>query len=219
MADKEEFLKIKPFLASLAKGLSCHFGANCEVLVHDTTHGPEHTIAIIENGHITGRKVGDDASETVLEALRDKDIKDRYGYIINSKSGKTLKSSTFNFHNDAGEVIAIVCINYDISELVMASRAVEELIGAQTANSDTEMITDNVENLLEQLIKESHQLIGKPVASMSKEDKIAALRYLEGKGAFLIKKSSEKIAEYYCISKYTLYSYLDLGSKDEQERA
>jgi predicted transcriptional regulator YheO len=215
MASEQEFQKIKPFMASLAKGLSEHFGTNCEVLVHDTTHGPEHTVAIIENGHVTGRKVGDDASETVLEALHDKSIKDRYGYIINSKSGKILKSSTFNFHNDDGEVIAIVCLNFDISDLVMANRSIDRFISAQSTENDAETITDSVENLLNQLIKESHQLIGKPVASMDKDDKTAALNYLDSKGAFLIKKSSERIAEYYCISKYTLYNYLGSGGKEE----
>jgi predicted transcriptional regulator YheO len=44
---------------------------------------------------------------------------------------------------------------------------------------------------------------------MTKEDKIKAIHFLDDKGAFLIKKSGDKISKFYDISKYTLYNYLD----------
>ncbi|NLF35083.1 MAG: transcriptional regulator, partial [Clostridiales bacterium] len=50
---------------------------------------------------------------------------------------------------------------------------------------------------------------GKPVALMEREDKIRAIRFLNDAGALLITKSGDKIAKYFGISKYTLYSYLD----------
>ena len=40
-------------------------------------------------------------------------------------------------------------------------------------------------------------------------DKIKAIRFLSENGAFLVTRSGEKIAKYFGISKYTLYSYLD----------
>ena len=52
-------------------------------------------------------------------------------------------------------------------------------------------------------------LIGKPVALMTKDDKIRAIQFLSNAGAFLITKSGDKIARHFGISKYTLYSYLD----------
>jgi predicted transcriptional regulator YheO len=208
MSKRQEFEQIKPMLATIARGLSQHFGSDCEVAIHDITGGIDNTIAIIENGHVSGRKIGDAASETVLEALRNKNIEDRYGYILNSKSGRTLKSSTINIRNDDGEVIAVVCLNYDISNFVLAERSINDFTSVDLVGGETETIVDQVADLLDQLIAESHRMVGKPVSSMTKEDKIAALKYLDAKGAFLIKKSSERIAEYYCISKYTLYNYL-----------
>lgn len=44
---------------------------------------------------------------------------------------------------------------------------------------------------------------------MNKEDKIRAIRFLSEQGAFLVTRSGEKVAKYFGISKYTLYSYLD----------
>ncbi|MCL2883411.1 MAG: helix-turn-helix transcriptional regulator [Coriobacteriia bacterium] len=212
MSSEQEFNNLRPILATLAKGLSNHFGKNCEVVVHNITNGLENSIAIIENGDVTGRKVGDSASEPALQAKKGSEVEDHYGYIMNSKSGKTLKCSTFNLRNEEGKVIAIFGVNYDISDMILAERAIRGLLETEESSSSSGTIVDNVEDLLSQLIRESHRVVGKPVASMTKEDKMLALKYLDRKGAFLIKKSSERIAEYYCISKYTLYNYLGISS-------
>nr|WP_252894516.1 helix-turn-helix domain-containing protein [Veillonella denticariosi] len=49
---------------------------------------------------------------------------------------------------------------------------------------------------------------------MNKTERLKAIAYLNDKGAFLISKSSEKIAEYFNISKFTLYS--DLNAVKEE---
>ncbi|MDR1422309.1 MAG: helix-turn-helix transcriptional regulator [Coriobacteriales bacterium] len=226
-SNKHEFRQLKPMLEQVAAGIAGQFGSNCEVLVHDLTNGITKTVAVVKNGHVTGRKVGDGPSQTALEAIRNPDIRDRYGYLINSKDGQMLKSSTINIRGQSGDVLAVICINHDISDLTMASRALGELLTTDADNgrtaegaklSDPDGISSNVGDLLDQIIEESHRYIGKPVNAMSREDKIEAIRYLDRKGALLIKKSSDAIAEYYGISKYTLYNYLGRSndSKDDQ---
>ena len=44
-------------------------------------------------------------------------------------------------------------------------------------------------------------------------DKVKAIRFLSDNGAFLVTKSGDKVAKYFGISKYTLYSYID-ANKD-----
>ena len=46
------------FLKRLIKGIAEEFGSDCEVAIHDLKAGYEHSIIAIENGHVTGRKVG-----------------------------------------------------------------------------------------------------------------------------------------------------------------
>ena len=59
------------FLLKLAKGVAQQFGPNCEVVVHDlVSNDPDSSIVAIENGHVTGRKLGDGPSHIVLEALQ-----------------------------------------------------------------------------------------------------------------------------------------------------
>ncbi len=70
---------------------------NCEVVVHDLSqHRTDHTIVHIENGHVSGRKVGDGASNVVLErmASQDQDAQDHLCYLTRTPDGKVLKSST-----------------------------------------------------------------------------------------------------------------------------
>ena len=78
-----------------------------------------------------------------------------------------------------------------------------------TASSLSE--THNVNDLLDHLIEESVALVGKPVPLMNKEDKVTAIQFLNDAGAFLITKSGDKVANYFGISKYTLYSYIDVN--------
>ena len=48
------------FFEQLAKGLAKQFGEQCEVVLHDlTTEDFGKSIILIENGHVTNRKVGD----------------------------------------------------------------------------------------------------------------------------------------------------------------
>ena len=91
----------------------------------------------------------------------------------------------------------------------MVESAVQELISVQeSTQSEPEKIV-NVNDLLEELIQKSVALVGKPVALMNKDDKVKAIQFLNQNGAFLVTKSGDKIAKYFGISKYTLYSYID----------
>ena len=42
-------------LRHIARGIAAQFGPNCEVVVHDLSQHPDHTIVAIENGHVSGR--------------------------------------------------------------------------------------------------------------------------------------------------------------------
>ena len=77
------------------------------------------------------------------------------------------------------------------------------------SSSRMEPITSSVNELLEELIRQSVALVGKPVAFMDREDKRRAVRFLSDSGALLITKAGDKIAAAFGISKFTLYNYLD----------
>ena len=58
------------FMKRLAKGLAAQFGEDCEIVIHDLeSENRDNTIVAIENGHVSGRKVGDGPSHVVLEQI------------------------------------------------------------------------------------------------------------------------------------------------------
>lgn len=198
-------------LKQVAHGIAAQFGSSCEVVVHDLSRHPDHTIVAIENGHVSGRKVGDGASHVVIEQMETNDpqTQDHLCYLTKTPDGKILKSSTVYIRNGKGKVSGILAINYDISRLLMVESAIQDLISTQEpAQTEPEKIV-NVNDLLEELIQKSVALVGKPVALMNKDDKVRAIQFLNQNGAFLVTKSGDKIARYFGISKYTLYSYID----------
>ena len=204
------------FLHSLIAGLAAQFGPQCEIVLHDLKDQPyDHTIVAIENSQITGRKVGDCGTNLGLQVLRGTDKKgDKHNYVTQTKDGKILRSTSIYIRNKKNEVIGALCINFDITDLIMAEKTIASITQHPMAkapfdNKVDEVFSNDVNDLLDSLIQESIEHAGKPVALMSKEDKIEGIRYLDQKGALLIKKSGDKIARFYGISKFTLYSYLD----------
>ena len=211
--------QLRNTLFSLAHTIAAHYGKSCEVAVHDLTddNAAEHSIIYIENGEVTGRAVGDGASSVVLEQLSgDHPAEDRVGYFTKTSDGKILKSSTTYIRDENGRVIAIFSINHDITALSVASAALTEMVRPSDNSGEVEKITPHVGELLDELLWKSTELIGKPVSMMNKDDKMRAIRYLNSKGALLITKSGDKIAKYFGISKFTLYSYIDVKQEEEQ---
>ena len=199
-------------LKQVAAGIAAQFGSGCEVVVHDLSRDLDRSIVFIANGHISGRKIGDGASTVVMEQHRsnDPEPKDHLCYLTKTPDGKILKSSTIYIRDSRENVIAILGINYDISRLLMVEDALRDLVSTgEPTQSEPEKIT-NVNDLLDELIQQSVALTGKPAALMNKDDKVRAIQFLSQNGAFLITKSGDKVAKYFGISKYTLYSYIDM---------
>lgn len=207
-------------LKQIAAGLAAHFGEDCEIVIHDLScKSVENSIVYIENGTLTGRNIGSGPSSAVLSALkkRNGNIPDKLAYLTKTENGRILKSSTIYIHDDAGKPRYVFSINYDITNLLAAQKGLHPLIscrsedGNDTKSSSPKIITHDVGELLDELIEQSVALVGVPVPLMLKEDKIKAINFLNDAGAFLITKSGDKVANYFGISKYTLYSYVNIN--------
>lgn len=215
-------------LIQMAHGLAAQFGESCEIVIHDLTKRElDHSVVYVENGHISGREVGDGPSRVVLETLNKdpEQVTDRLAYLTKTEDGRILKSSTVFVKGDDGQVEYIFSLNYDITPF----RNVEKAIHAMTCTKpesdlaqsekekQPEQITHNVNELLDSLIEQALALVGKPVAVMSKDDKIRVVQFLNEAGAFLVTKSGDRVAGLLNISKFTLYNYMDAGKKDSQK--
>ena len=217
----EAMEQILHFLKQLAHGLAAQFGNSCEVVIHDLTKKDlDKSIVYIENGHVSNRHTGDGPSGIVLETLRSDPgkLKDKLAYLTRTDDGRILKSSTLYIRNEEGKIVYIFSMNYDITTLLAAENSIRGLVQTEPEDSPGEdtsdspqRITHNVTDLLDLLIEQAIARVGKPVAIMNKDDKVAVVQYLNNAGAFLITKSGDKVSSLLGISKFTLYSYMDKG--------
>lgn len=192
----------KDFLARLAANLSKQFGRCCEVAVHEFK-GDDLVITHIENGYVTGRKVGDISTNEFLDEFFEKDFIRNPVYNLKTRDGRDLLSST-TYIKDGDSITGFVCVNFDISELQGISRALDWAVSDRTGRD-----LSDVNEVLEYHLSACEQLIGKSPEQMDRADKFRAVEYLESKHVFLITKSSVRVCEYLNITKYSLYTFLD----------
>ena len=222
----ESVAELQDVLEQIMDALAGSFGDSCEIVLHDLQGMPyDHSIIAIRNGHVTGRKVGDPSTNKGLEFLRDPNPErgDEIGYITKTRGGKTLRSSSIYFRDSRGRVLGSLCINLDISQLLIAENGLRSLMGLGGLPLEAERkeyFTGDIGTLLKDMIQASMDYVGKPSDLMTREEKRSGIRFLDERGAFLIKKSGERVCGCYGISKNALYSFLDeiRTSKEEGGR-
>lgn len=206
-------------LKLMAHGLAEQFGTSCEVVIHDVRAAEmNNTVVHIENGDISKREIGAGPSHAVLEAIKNDDgqVSGKFSYLTRTKDGRILKSSTMYIRDDNGRLEYLFCINYEITDFITLQNSLDRIIHSSSPNGPRpERITTSVEDLLDDLLAQAEELVGRPAHLMNKQERLVAIKYLNEHGAFLITKASEKIADTYNISKFTLYS--DLNTVKEQE--
>lgn len=199
--DLEKFIPI-------VKGIAETFGSNCEVVLH-SFQDLQDSIITIENGHVTGRSLGSPMTEVSLKKIREgKTNEDIINYTGKSTDGRVLKSSTMFLKDDDGEVMGCLCINFDMTELVVARKVLSEIMTVADDQTKPES-TNKINDVLSDLVQKNIDDAGKPIAYLSKEEKVTIVMNLDKQGAFLIKGAIDYVAKVLCVSRYTIYNYLD----------
>lgn len=209
-------------LKPVARAVVDLFGPNCEAVVHDLTD-LEHSIVWIE-GDLTHRKIGGSMTDLGLMQLRDNHGQEIVNYVSTTPDGRVIKSTSVVYRGKKGENLVSLSINLDIT----AFRTIEHILHGITRQSGDELYTerfsDDINEILENILYESEQEIGKPVAGMNRAEKITLVRRMDERGVFQIKKAAPLIARRLGVTRYTVYNYLnetrgdaDSGSPDDAQ--
>ena len=211
-------------LVNIMKLIAAEFGPQCEIVLHDWSKEYDKTIIAIENGHVSGRKVGDGGSNLGLEVMRGtSDGSNQLNYLTQLSDGRMLRSSSLYLEDEEGKKIGALCINRDITDYIRMQNQLSEITmvpnGVPGGNMETrEFFTTDVNELLDYLLSESIRQVGKSPSQMNKEEKKKVISQLDRKGAMLITKSGPKICQALGISKFTLYNYLEEIHKQQDDR-
>ena len=203
---------LKPYIA-VADMIANTFGEDCEVVVHDL-EDPEHSVVYVANNKVTGREIGQSFYTLVSNVMLSEELADDHAdnYYFTAANGKLIRSSTLLIRDEADEVAGAICINLDTSRVtqqmeylqsLMPNRENTGIVSRQEADTEEGSISDMVDDLIQRIVGSS------PVETMSRDQRIEKVRFMEEKGIFLMKGSIEKAAEELGVNKVTIYSYLD----------
>ena len=101
-----------------------------------------------------------------------------------------------------------MCINLDTTRLTQQIAYLQSFLPDRPEpqplkTPQNEHISVMIENLMDNVLS------GCDVQSLSRDARIAKVRFMDEKGVFLMKGSVEKAAEKLGVNKVTIYSYLD----------
>jgi predicted transcriptional regulator YheO len=77
----------------------------------------------------------------------------------------------------------------------------------------------DLQGALDRLIAQVERELGGPLAQLSREDKQRAVRLLDERGAFTLRKSIEDVADALGVSRITVYNYLNAVGRREGDGA
>lgn len=185
------------------------FGQRCEVVVHDFSNLKASLIYIA--GNVTDRKIGSPITDLVLTELKKEpsEVEDIPNYKTQSRNGKILKSATVFLRDKEEKVIGALCMNYDISQMMMEADALEEFLAFDLHQEKSENFHATVQDVIHDMVHQALSEFKKAHTQLTLEEKIECVRLLEEKGAFLIKGSTEYLASVLGVSKFTIYNYLN----------
>ncbi|QPZ38374.1 helix-turn-helix transcriptional regulator [Paramicrobacterium chengjingii] len=198
------------------RAMAAAAGPGCEVVLHDLSADDpdlDHTIVAIENGHVTGRKVGGPSTSLGASVIHNQGADhDAFGYRGFTSDGRQLRCSSIYFRNRVGKIMAALCVNVDVSALQQARALLDGLLpqpAADSADEPNEFFGHDLVAVMDAMVTDAIHAIGRPVSQMSRDDRVAIVRKLDQQGALQMRKGMEHIASRLGISRVTAYSYLD----------
>lgn len=211
-------------LKPIVRGLSLALGPDYEVVLHDASD-TKHSIVAIENGHISGRSVGDPLTDFGLFTLKkagENSAQFASNFLARSAGGGRIRANTLFLRDEGGSIIGYLCINYDMTKAEMMQSIADHLTSINSSlypGHFTEGGPSRSEDILERNLKLIREELGKPLHISSRKEKLQAVRKLEEEGFFLLKGAVEAFAQASGNSVYTVYGYLRLVRGEVQESA
>ncbi|MFG3097588.1 transcriptional regulator [Streptomyces sp. NPDC048202] len=192
----------------VAVALGRMFPGLCEVVLHDL-RDPDHAIRAIEN-NLSGRAPRDPATELGLARIADPDYPDVVqNYPNRFPDGRPAKSTSIGIRNSAGEYIAALCLNLDVSVLSPVALALANLVatGTEHGAEPPETLRDRRSRELRGTVEELAARRGGTPRSLGRDAKRELVRHLYGEGWFDARDAAQTIADLLGVSRATVYNY------------
>lgn len=193
----------------MAEALAKMFSPVLETVVHDLRN-PDHSIIAIYNGHVTGRKVGDPATDLGRRLLKGEFPDVVIGYDNESPTGAKLKSSSIAIRDGRGRLIGVMGLNLDISYFQQFVKFLEQFVSGQKSeyvpeaehfevSSPSEDIRDAIDRFILSRNWNSRKL--------STSEKRELVEHVYREGYFKHRGAVSIIARELGVTRATVYNY------------
>ncbi len=192
-------------LKQVAQGLGETFGPFCEVVVHDL-QTPDHAIYAIHN-NLSGRKVGDPATELGLARIADPAYPQVIAnYANHFPDGRQAKSTSIGIRNLKGQYVAALCMNVDLTLFQGVQTAMAQFTRVD-CSVDESLEVDSAQSIRKRIDEFAGRSASTP-RSLKADERRVLLRELKASGVLEMRKSMEVVAQHLGVSRAAAYSYL-----------
>ncbi len=194
-------------LCRTAAALAEMFGRNCETVVHDFSNA-DCRIAAIYNGHVSGRTLSSTetiygvtiSSEDCKELIPDSDY---VNAMVVTRDGRRIKTTSVNYIGE--DYHYVLGVNFDTTAIHAADAILRDLDMAD-GDFDASPLADKK---LSEAFDRCLSVIGKPVAELTKRERLQIVSMLNDGGLFSIQKAVPYVSERFGVSRFTVYNYLN----------
>jgi len=149
----------------------------------------------------------------VLSAVRDFAAGSR---VVNRPAGRGIRLSVLALPGPRADGLVLVA-EVDSSPFVRAARLLATLADPEGTNH--EAATEHLGTTVGRMLDTAESELGVRASEMSRGQKQQVVKELDERGAFLIKKSVEQVAQRLGVSRFTIYNYLDQANRESESGA
>ena len=191
----------------IAHAVGRMFPGLCEVVLHDL-RDPAQAVRALE-GSLSGRTVGDPATELGLARIADPEFPDvLQNYPNRFPDGRPAKSTSIGIRNGRGEYVAALCLNLDVSLLGSAARALTRLSRTDDPAPLAESLRARTGDELRALVEDYATARGHTPRSLPAAAKKDLVRSLKARGFLELKNAVPSLTDLLGISRASVYNYL-----------
>lgn len=175
-----------------------------EVVVHDL-RSPHHAILAIHN-NLSGRKIGDPATELGLARIAD----DEYPQVLANYSnqfadGRRAKSTSIGIKDSDGHYFAALCLNVDVTVFRGIATMLEQFSAISGDGAKETLDPASTDALRDRIDRFAMTLATTPRA-LRTEQRRDLVQTLRNEGFLELKRSMDTVAQHLGVSRATVYN-------------
>ena len=191
-------------LKHIAEGLAKTFAPFCEVVVHDLSN-PKNAILAIEN-NLSGRRIGQPATELGLARIHDP----AYPAIVANYAnqfgdGRKVKSTSIGIRNEAGDYVAALCLNVDLT-LFNGFQAALAQFSATPSGAVAETLDAAHADRIRQTIDDFAAARASTARALKPADRKQLVQDIQRAGYLDVRRGAEIAAAHMGVSRATIYN-------------